>query len=96
MIERDLDMEEGVMGDEVLTKAELQVKYLRQTKLGGQSSSAAASMFVEPRPTEETRLTSQSGSSFATKSPFYYTGSFEEPEEETKSFGGMLDGGNSN
>ena len=94
IMERDLDMENGVLDDEGLTKAELQAKYLRHNKLTGQ---AAASMSVNQRPTEETRLTSQSGSSFATKSPYYYTGSLQgQEEEETKSVGGMLDGRQSN
>ena len=52
------------------------------------------------RPTEETRLTSQSGSSFNGKSgAFYYTGSFDGQDddgEESKSLGRMLDCGNSN
>ena len=94
--ERDLDIENGE-DEAFMTKAEIQAKYNRQS-----AAAAAGSMFSEQqtRATEETRLTCQSGSSFNGKGgAFYYTGSFEgqdENGEESKSFGRMLDCGNSN
>ena len=49
-----------------------------------------------PRPTEETRLTSQSGSSILGGKSGTFYGSFADDEEESKSLSGMLDCGNTN
>lgn len=49
-----------------------------------------------PRPTEETRLTSQSGSSILGGKSGTFYGSFADDDEENKSLSGMLDCGNTN
>ena len=89
--ERHLDEEDAIAASdsEYRTKAEVQAHFQR-TQLNGSSS-------LMERPTEETRLTTNSNdNSFMAKSmttsrsnnPYYYTGSAFDEDEETKSAGG--------
>ena len=78
--ERDLDYDSAVDGERI--KAQAQARFINKQK----QFDDEATLNSSGRPTEDTRLTSGSGS-YRNSNPFYYTADCQfDPDEEQKSF----------